>query len=781
MKQFLLVLLALVSLTTGKLVAQTVTSPSGSVSVIPGGSFTLTKSSSGWSGSGSYSLSVTPTTSNFSLGSFSGNNATVTASSSASAGSYTVTLKKGSTSSTNTFKVYVYTIDAGSDQTITLPTSSVSFTGASVTNGTAPAATSYSWTQTSGPATASISNATSLTTASASGLTVAGTYVFRLTINGNSSLYNELTVTVNQAPSATMSPSPVTITPGSVSLTTSASNFPGSGNYSYSWSASPSSGVTLPSATSTGNSTTKTFSFTTTGTYIITATVTRSTGTATVNDTVYVVTSGTKAYGTPVYSSNIKGGHAMIGNTILASASYSDNNNSSSSTSTIMNYFNVASNGATSIYGNDNSDMEYVNIDNGATSGIYNSSSADLSLPSGTNTIKFARLYWGGHLSSSDFSSSNLTTVKIKNGTGNYGSVTIPATQVNVISQTNGSGNTYYLYQSYADITNFVQSHGQGTYTLANIPVSTGKYSNSEGGAYGGWTIVIAYENTSIASYYSIRIYDAFLLVAQNSSAQTVTLSNLNAPNNTLTASDAYLSTFAWEGDANLAASSSNNAGDYLQINGHTYSDAINPATNMWNGTISNNGSFVTSTNPNYKNQMGIDIDQINVGANYGISSNTTSVTVTFGTEADQYYPSVFAFSIKMKDPLVTINKTVTGSKSPVTSLFANETLTYVISGQNTGAGDLAGAYITDTLPSDVTYVPGTIKVYSYPSGTPVAMTDVAGDDQAFISTTPAGRQVLTFYVGTGATSSGGGVLAGATSDQYKVQFQATTPSTVNA
>ena len=231
-------------------------------------------------------------------------------------------------------------------------------------------------------------------------------------------------------------------------------------------------------------------------------------------------------------------------------------------------------------------------------------------MPSGSNTIKFARLYWGGHLTTSDFSTSNLASVKVKFGSADYQTISIPASQVNALSLSSKS----YAYQSYADISNFIQANGSGTYTVANIASSTGDdIKNLDGGGYGGWSIVVAYENPTM-NYYSVRIYDAFLLVAANSAPQTVTLTNLNAPNNTLVAADAYLSTFAWEGDANLAASGSNAAGDYLKINGNTYSDAVNPATNMWNGTISNNGSLVTTSNPNYKNQMGIDIDNINVG-----------------------------------------------------------------------------------------------------------------------------------------------------------------------
>ena len=621
------------------------------------------------------------------------------------------------------------------------------------------------------------SNKIATATASLPAGLATGTYTFTLNYTTNRSGHNgsqTVTVTVYQ-PSVSLSPSPTTITPGSVSLTASASNFSGSGNYNYSWSASPSTGVTLPgNSSSSSSSISQSITFANTGTYVITASVTRGSATATANDTVYVVASGSKAYNTPVYSANIQGGHMMIGNTIMQSNSYSDKTNSSSNTSTIMNYFSIASDGTTSIYGNDNSDMEFVNIDNGATAGITSSSAANLTLPSGSNTIKFARLYWGGHLTTSDFSTANLASVKIKFSNGSYKTLSIPASQVNAISLSSKS----YAYQSYADISNFIQANGSGTYTVANIASSTGDdIKNVDGGGYGGWSIVVAYENPTM-SYYSVRIYDAFLLVAANSAPQTVTLTNLNAPNNTLAAADAYLSTFAWEGDANLAASGSNAAGDYLKINGNTYSDAVNPATNMWNGTISNNGTLVTTSNPNYKNQMGIDIDNINVGSLYGITPNATSATVTFGTEADQYYPSVFAFSIKMKDPLVTINKSVTGSKAPYNTLQDNETLTYVITGQNTGQGILSNAVVVDSLPAGITYVPGSMKLYNYSSSTMLTETDAKDNDYAYVATAADGVQYLTFYVGTGATGTTGGTLSAG--DQYKVQFCATTANDIN-
>ena len=79
-----------------------------------------------------------------------------------------------------------------------------------------------------------------------------------------------------------------------------------------------------------------------------------------------------------------------------------------------------------------------------------NSSSSDLNLPAGTNTIKLARLYWGGRIKNSDF---DLTadankTIKIRKGTSSaYSNVT--ALGIDKVTIVTG----YTQYQAYADIT----------------------------------------------------------------------------------------------------------------------------------------------------------------------------------------------------------------------------------------------------------------------------------------------------------------------------------------
>ena len=219
----------------------------------------------------------------------------------------------------------------------------------------------------------------------------------------------------------------------------------------------------------------------------------------------------------------------------------------------------------------------------------------------------------------------------------------------------------------------------------------------------------------------------------------------------------------AWEGDANLNK-------DYLKINSNLFSNATNPPDNPWNGTITDNGVHVTTKNPNYTNQMGIDIDQFDVGTGYGILPNSSSVTLEFGTEADRYFPGLFTFTIKMKDPTVTLDKTVSDANNNHLA-EANEVLTYTLKGQNSGPGNANSIVITDTLPSTVTYVPNSLNVISSPGFTSGIKTDAAGDDIAEYIVNGSIKTVR-FRLGTGATSSTGGTLA--SNETYEVQFKVT-------
>jgi uncharacterized repeat protein (TIGR01451 family) len=455
---------------------------------------------------------------------------------------------------------------------------------------------------------------------------------------------------------------------------------------------------------------------------------------------------------TLIYSDNIKGGTTIFGNTLLQVINKDT-----------VNAIKMNDNGTdgNSIYGNDNENMKNVDIDGNIGNGsvTVNSSSADLILPSGNNTIKLARLYWGGRIRNSDF---DLTAyqnqiVKIRKDTsGVYSDVT--ASGIDKITIVSG----YSQYQAYADITDFVKNKGAGTYEVGNAPLSTGAIDN--GGNNGGWCIVVVYQNDAV-NYNSIRIYDGFQQVYNNGNplASSAILTGLDVPSGELATDDAKMGVLAWEGDANLK-------GDYLKINDSLYSNATNKADNVWNGTITDNGAHVTSKIPNYTNQMGLDIDQFNVGTGYGILPNSSSLTLEFGTTSDKYFPGLFTFTIKMKDPTISLDNIVADASNNHLA-EVNEVLTYTLKGNNSGPGNAHSTVISDTLPSGVTYLPNSLKVINAPGLISSIQTDGPGDDMAEYIASGAVRSIQ-FRIGSGSTNINGGTLA--PGDTYEVQFKVT-------
>jgi gliding motility-associated-like protein/uncharacterized repeat protein (TIGR01451 family) len=455
------------------------------------------------------------------------------------------------------------------------------------------------------------------------------------------------------------------------------------------------------------------------------------------------------------FSDNLKGGVSIFGNTLMHLLKADGTVNVQAMNGNSADGNSSYDNGA---FGTAN--MQFVDVDGntGDGAGTRNSSSADLILPVGTNNIKFARLYWGGRVVKSDFDITlpENQTIKIKKGlSGTYQQ--FAASQVDKDVSNPGQNSEFCFYQAFTDITALVQQNGTGTYTVGNAAFSKGL--GGDFGNYGAWSIVVVYENAGVP-YSSVRVYDGFQQIYEHS-AFTVTninLTGLNVPAGALTSKDAKLGIITWEGDAKYN-------GDLLGINGNNFSNAINPVNNVWNGTISDNGAHVTTKNPNYTDQMGIDIDQFYVGTGYGILPNATSVNLELGTTEDQYFCGVITLVIKMKDPSLTMVKTVTDANNNGTA-EPGEVLTYRLKGVNIGYGKATAVLVTDTLPAGVTYQRNSLMVMYGPGAVPGSKTDRSGDDVAEYN--PSANAV-TFRMGFNANATAGGFLE--PGDSFLVAF----------
>jgi uncharacterized repeat protein (TIGR01451 family) len=170
---------------------------------------------------------------------------------------------------------------------------------------------------------------------------------------------------------------------------------------------------------------------------------------------------------------------------------------------------------------------------------------------------------------------------------------------------------------------------------------------------------------------------------------------------------------------------------------------------------------------------MGVDIDELYVGEGYDIQPNATTVDVLLGTERDQYFPGIFTFSVRVKDPTLVINKQVEDQNNN-NYLDPYEELTFTLSGSNVGKGNSYNTFVTDTLPANVQYIPGSFEVITVPGGSVGMKTDLSGDDE-FSVDTANGKTYLKWKVGIGASAENGGELP--VDSHYLARFKVKAPS----
>jgi len=190
--------------------------------------------------------------------------------------------------------------NAGSDQTITLPTNSATLTGSGTeSNGTI---VGYQWTQVSGPSTATITSANAATT-SVTGL-VQGVYVFQLKVTDNSGVTatDQTQVTVNPAPPVPGAPSANAGSDQTITLPTSSATLSGSGSETngtivgYQWTqVSGPSAATITSASSATTSVTGLVQ----GVYVFQLLVTDNSGVTATDQTQVTVNPAVPVPGTP--------------------------------------------------------------------------------------------------------------------------------------------------------------------------------------------------------------------------------------------------------------------------------------------------------------------------------------------------------------------------------------------------------------------------------------------------------------------------------------------------
>ena len=199
---------------------------------------------------------------------------------------------------------------------------------------------------------------------------------------------------------------------------------------------------------------------------------------------------------------------------------------------------------------------------------VINTSSTESLNLSANDEIENVFLYWAG------------------SGTGDF-NITLNGNAIESSRNFSFFRNNLNYFSAFADVTNLVQSIGNGDYTVAELDIN--QFINPEQFCnnrtnFGGWAMLIVYKNNALPLN-QLNVYDGLegMQGLPNGGAEeiNITLNSLNVVDNI----GAKIGFIAWEGDEALSNL------ETLQINGYLLSNAVNPETNAFNGTNSITGA----------------------------------------------------------------------------------------------------------------------------------------------------------------------------------------------
>ncbi|MGQ4660369.1 hypothetical protein [Lysobacter sp. F6437] len=428
-----------------------------------------------------------------------------------------------------------------------------------------------------------------------------------------------------------------------------------------------------------------------------------------------------------------------IGNVVLNCAPYNDTSNADCNATRVHGFPTGGQN-------NNDFPARYIKVDPSGPGS--NNSRATLSIPTGA-TVEFAGLYWSGALA---------------NGVGTRVSVRTPGqTTYNLVNADQSDSSTaanLVVYQSFADVTDIVSTAGSGDYYVGDIETLSFGINT-----WAGWSLVVVYTMPGLPLR-DLAVFDGWKYATTSGAATDVPVSGFTTPLSGPVAS--RLTVLVWDGDrADTETGSSLEFGPDT-ANLSPVSNAMNPANNFWNSTISIDGALVTSgMMPNYLNTLGMDLDVV-VPAVPLPNGATSAVARLRGGGDESIYIGMVGLVNDAYLPSLEDRLKTSEVEDASGNLLPGGVLTYTINAINNGTDDASSVVVTDEIPEGTTYVPGSLEILSG-GGATGDMSDGANDDQADYDS--ANRRVE-FRVGAGAgTGAGqGGTLAqGAT---LQVRFQ---------
>ncbi|MFB7948470.1 hypothetical protein ACFC6L_26535 [Kitasatospora phosalacinea] len=376
--------------------------------------------------------------------------------------------------------------------------------------------------------------------------------------------------------------------------------------------------------------------------------------------------------------------------------------------------------------GSNNNRTKYVKSDPNAPGD--NASAADLVVPAGAKVLS-ARLYWqfnpvntstvGGH--SGDIAQGDKVYWKVPGGSS-YEQLT--ADTYDWFDQQTGGTPTLLAGAGVKDVTAQVRAAGPGSYTVADLQACDGRSSSADGGGsnvgcWGGWSLVVAYENAADPLRY-LNVWDGFQLLRFPDNLATLTLGGIRTP--ATTAPPGTLGVVVGDGDVQIA-------GDQLLVGSSTADLTLLPMPGP-TGVVTDNafasridrvaadgtGTNVTTRDPAPVDNYGYDARTIDVTGR--IPAAATQAVLRINGSGDALHPQAAWLAVDALEPDLQITKANspagTTDDNPPGNVEPGDTVTYSFTvanrhadGSTDNLDTATGVTVTDPLPAGTTYRSG--------------------------------------------------------------------------
>ncbi|MER5415665.1 DUF3344 domain-containing protein [Streptomyces virginiae] len=270
-----------------------------------------------------------------------------------------------------------------------------------------------------------------------------------------------------------------------------------------------------------------------------------------------------------------------------------------------------------------NSDFEMFYSEVDKDPDTYNSTRAELKVPQGAK-VSYARLYWGGNLRVGEQKPpQDDGRVLVAEPGGAYKEVLADT----VMGHRTDAGSD--AYQASADVTPLVRKGGAGMWTVAQLNIAMG---HSDVGAWGGWTLVVAYEHPQ-EPVRRISLWDGFEPLAARAGDAIVEIEGLDAP----AGSAGRVGMVGYDGDRGTL-------GDSLTVTADSgrrvsLSDGENPFNDVMNSTITEFGDQSFVRQPEHMNNLGYDADVFDLSP--ALSDGARSLNFRFTGESQGHFLGV--------------------------------------------------------------------------------------------------------------------------------------------